>query len=318
MEDPREKWNLAVNAVTLGGERGKKKVTVGGETTLPFLFFEGKLPHPPVVAGEVLDRPPEDWPPALSRHFEDVWHDPALWARKYEREFGAEAILLKLDSLHPDRGDGDPAAAAAQAAAILETVSIPLIIYGCEDHEKDNLALPLCSQATAGAGCLIGLATDDNYKTLAAACLADRHKLVTRGPIDINIAKQVNILVTEMGFNPADIVIDPMTGGLGYGIEYTYSIMERIRLAALAGDRMLAMPMICDLACEIWKVKEARSPKSEFPRWGDEAIRGPAWEATAASLLLQAGADILVMRHPRAISSVKAHIQRLISPGGKR
>ncbi len=311
MDDPREKWSLSINTVSLGGTGDRKKLQVGGEGTLPFLAFESRAGRRPAIAGEVLDRAPQDWPESLDRAFGDDRQDPARWAAKYEREFGVDAICLKLDGLHPDRGDGDPAGAAETVAAILEATSLPLIVYGCGEPGKDNIALPLCSQAAAGRNCLIGPATEDNYKTPAAACLADGHKLIARSPIDINIAKQVNILISEMGFNPADIIIDPMTGGLGYGIEYTYSIMERIRLAALAGDKMLAMPMICDLAGEVWKVKEARGTSAEHPAWGDENIRGPAWEAVTAALLLQAGGDILVMRHPSAIAAVRKQIGEL-------
>ena len=318
MESIVERWIQPINTVTLGAtaaEGGTRKttVTVGGETTFPFLTFEGDIPHRPAIALEVLDYFPEDWPQVLKEPFRDVLDDPARWAAKCEREYGADLICLRLKSLHPDWGDTDPEQARQTVQAVLQATTIPLIIYGADYPEKDNLALPLCSQAAAGENCLMAFATEDNYKTLAAACLADHHKIVGQSPIDINIAKQVNILISEMGFNPENIIIDPNTGALGYGIEYTYSIMERIRLAALGGDKMLAMPNICDVGADAWRAKEAKALQPDFPGWGSEKVRGPLWEAMTASLLLQAGGNILILRHPEAARKVREQIDVLMN-----
>ncbi len=317
MDDIKEKWTNAVNAVTIGataeaGGTRKSTVTVGGETTLPFLKFEGVIPNRPAIAFEVLDYNPEDWPETAREPFKDVLDDPAAWAKKCVEEHNADLICLKLRSLHPDWGDTPPEEAPKKVKAILEAVSVPLIIWGCDDHDKDNAALPLCSQAAGGENCLIGFATEENYKTLAVSCLADKHKIIAQSPIDINIAKQVNILISEMGFDLKDIVCDPTTGGLGYGIEYTYSIMERARLAALGGDKMMAMPFICDVGYESWRAKEAKATEADFAEWGDEKVRGPLWEATTATSLLQAGADILIMRHPQAAAEIRKQIDELM------
>ena len=317
MESIIEKWNQPINTVTLGataaeGGTRKSTVTVGGETTFPFLAFEGDLPHPPAIALEVLDYFPEEWPEILKEPYRDVLTDPARWATRCEDEYGADLICLRLKSLHPDWGDTSPEQARDTVRAVLQATTIPLIIYGADYPEKDNLALPLCSQAAAGENCLMAFATEDNYKTLTAACLADHHKIVGQSPIDINIAKQVNILISEMGFNPGDIIIDPNTGALGYGIEYTYSIMERIRLAALGGDKMLAMPNICDVGADAWRAKEAKALQTDFPGWGSERVRGPLWEAMTASILLQAGGDILILRHPQAARKIREQIDVLM------
>ena len=274
IEEIKEKWSDTINTVTIGateadGGTRRRTVTVGGETTLPFLHFEGEIPHRPVIALDVLDYHPDDWPEILTESYSDVLGDPAAWARKCEREFGADLICLRLQSLHPDWGDTAPEKAAETVEAVLNATTIPLIIWGCDSPEKDNLALPLCARTAAGENCLIGFATEDNYKTLTAACLADGHKIVAQSPIDINIAKQVNILITEMGFAPENIVIDPNTGALGYGIEYTYSIMERIRLAAFGGDTMMKMPIIGDIGADAWRAKEAKATGPDFAEWGD-------------------------------------------------
>jgi acetyl-CoA decarbonylase/synthase, CODH/ACS complex subunit delta len=317
MESINEKWTNTINTVTIGatkengGSRGST-VTIGGETTLPFLHFEGQIPHRPALALDVLDYDPDDWPEVLREPYRDVMGDPAAWAAFCEETYHPDLICLRLQSLHPDWGDTPPEEAAETAKAILNATTIPLIIWGCDSPEKDNLALPLCAQAAAGENCLIGFATEENYKTLSVACLADNHKIIAQSPIDINIAKQVNILISEMGYNPEDIVIDPNTGALGYGIEYTYSIMERIRLAGLSGDKMMAMPLLCDVGADAWRAKEAKALETNFPGWGNEKVRGPLWEAITAVLLIQAGGDIVNFHHPQAMLKVREQIEVLM------
>ncbi len=176
-----------------------------------------------------------------------------------------------------------------------------MIILGSGDDAKDNLVLPACCEAAKDERCLIGSAVQDNYKTLAAAVLADGHNIIAESPIDINIAKQLNILISDMGLPLERIVINPTIGALGYGLEYAYSIMERARLAALSGDKTVASPFICFVGQESWRVKEAKV----------ESEQGIIWEIITATALIQAGADLLVMRHPRAIENVNRYIEDL-------
>lgn len=317
IEEPKEKWSTAVATVTLGatasegGTRGKT-LTIGGETTLPFLHFEGETPNKPVVAMEVLDNAPQDWPEALLQPFADVVNSPADWAKKCVQEYGAEMICLKLEGSHPDSGDKSPDEEAEIVKSILKAVDVPLMVWGCDVDEKDNLVLPKCSEAAKGERILIGTAKEDNYKTLTASCMADGHALIAESPLDINIAKQVNILVSEMGFPLDRMVMYPTTGGLGYGIEYAYSIQERGRLAALSGDKMMSPPVVCQVGQETWRVKEAKATAEEAPAWGPAEERGPMWEAMTAITLLQAGADLLIMRHPKAVALVKQTIDELM------
>lgn len=318
LELVRERWVGAINRVTIGatqGEGGTREfsITVGGETTLPFLFEEGDMPHPPVVAMEVLDGTYENWPDVLKEPFKDVLDDPAKWAGKCVREYGARLISLKLISIHPEFGNRSADEAVRVVKSVLETVKVPLIIIGSGDEAKDNEVLAKVSEAAKGERCLMGLATEKNYKTLVASCLADGHNIITSSPIDINIAKQVNILASEMGLGYDRIVMDPTTGSLGYGMEYGYSIMERGRLAALNGDRMLSFPVICMVGQETWRAKEAKASSKDFPQWGSEEKRGPFWEMTTAISLLHAGADILVLRHPKAKEGVEEAIKNLMA-----
>ena len=317
-ETPVEKWASAVNTVTIGatsaeGGTRASTVTVGGDTSLPFLHFEGKTPHRPVIAMEVLDVPPAEWPAPMADAVGDVSDDPAAWARKGVDEFAADLISLRLVGAHPDQQDRSAEDCAQTVKSVLSAVNVPLIIWGCGQADKDNEIMPRCSEVTAGENCLLGTATQDNYKTITAACIADGHKLLAEAPLDINIQKQVNILVSEMGLDLSRIIMYQATGGLGYGMEYAYSIMERTRLAALAADRMLSMPMLALVGSECWKAKEARSPAEAVPEWGAESERGVAWEATTATCFLHAGTHILVMWHPRAAALVRKTIDSLMS-----
>ena len=315
--DAKEKWSGRVNTVTLGatsaegGTRGCT-VTIGGQSGIPFLSFDGELPHPPVIALDVLDKQPPEWPKTLADVYSDVWADPVAWAGK-AKELGADLVNLRLLSTHPDEGDRSPEEAAETVKAVLAAVDLPLIIWGCDVPEKDQKVMPKVAEAAQGENCVLGAATEGEYRTLTAAAQAYDHKLITLAPCDINKQKQVNILVTDMGYPLEDIVIYPTTASLGYGMEYIYSILERGRLAALSGDKLMAQPVILDVGHEAWRAKEARSGDEFAEVWGPADQRGPAWEATTATDLLQGGADLLIMRHPRAMEIVRNTIRQLIA-----
>jgi len=299
-----EKWSGKIAEVAIGSAGSPGIIKVGGQEALPFLFPEGKIPNAPRVAFEIWDVNPSDWPPELCTAWGESLKDPFTWAGACAKIYQAQALCLRLVGAHPDYGNRSGADVAKLAAGIAQKIGLPMIIIGCGDNEKDNAVLPVVSEALKGRQCLIGCATQDNYKTLTAACLADGHSIIAESPIDINIAKQLNILISDMGLPLERIVIDPTTGALGYGLEYAYSIMERARLAALSGDRTVASPFICFVGHEAWKAKEAKVCPEQ----------GIVWEAMTAAALLQAGADILVMRHPAAIEKVKKHIEKLMNP----
>ncbi|MBM3255353.1 MAG: acetyl-CoA decarbonylase/synthase complex subunit delta [Candidatus Omnitrophica bacterium] len=306
MELSLEKWSGAVSTVSIGAskeEGGTRSAVlkVGGQKTLPYLSAEGQIPYRPQIAFEVWDIAPLDWPQELLRPYQAVIKDPLSWAQKCVTDYGAKSICLRLMAAHPDFGDRTAQQEADFIRDLLKKISVPLIITGCGDDAKDNLVLPVCCEAARGERCLVGSAMQDNYKTLVAAALADGHNIIAESPIDINIAKQLNILISDMGLGLERIVINPTIGALGYGLEYAYSIMERARLAALAGDRMMSSPFICFVGQESWRAKEAK----------DEAQRGILWEAITATALIQAGADILVMRHPKAIEKIEKYINSL-------
>jgi acetyl-CoA decarbonylase/synthase, CODH/ACS complex subunit delta len=283
-----------------GGTRAVQ-VVLGGETDMPFLNPAAGPPKP-ALALEIWDAIPEEPPRALQGIFQDIWHDPVLWAEQCQEKFQPDLLCLRLLGAHPDGANTSAADAANLVKSLLQAVKLPLIIMGCGVPDKDNEVLAAASQAGAGERCLLGCASQENYKTLTASALADGHNIIASSPIDMNIAKQLNILIAEMGLPLDRIVIDPNTGGLGYGLEYTYSIMERIRLTALTGDKYLGSPMVNFVGEEAWNAKEA---KDEDLPWGDTAIRGIFWEAATAMTFINSGAQLLIMLHPESLLKVR-------------
>jgi acetyl-CoA decarbonylase/synthase complex subunit delta len=303
-----------VNRITLGAtkEEGGTRtstVTVGGARNVVYGGSMEDKSERPVIAIDVLDSKPEDWPDVLAESYKDVLDKPGDWAKKCVEEFGTDLICVKFDGIHPDKADYDAGHAVKVTQEVLKAVGVPLVLWGCGNDEKDNEVMPKVSEAAKGEKCLLGTITEDNYKSLTAIALADDHFLISEAPLDINIGKQVNILASDMGFPLERIVSFQDTGALGYGMEYSYSIQERQRLAALGGDKMMAMPVICDVGYESWRAKEAKLV--ETPNWGPTAERGPMWEAATAICLLQAGVDIIRMRHPKAIATVRNFINQI-------
>lgn len=299
----KERWTGQVAEMTIG--LAPNALRVGGESTLPFLPFEGGCPNQPVVGLEVWDMEPEDWPEVLKAQYGDSLADPAAWARKCV-DFGADLICLRLISAHPDQKDTSPEAASATARAVAEAVNVPLVVLGCGLEEKDASLLTAVAEALAGKNVLIGCATPNNYKTIIASCMVHGHSVIASSPLDINLAKQLSILIHEMNLPLNRIAIDPLVGPLGYGLEYAYSIMERARIGALTGDKMLAMPVICFIGSETWKTKEAKTEDNQ--EWGEQVRRAVLWESLTAVSFVQAGGSILILRHPESLKQCKTHI----------
>ena len=308
---PKESYTGKVYSVTIGIP--PNTITFGGENILPFHSFEGSYPNRPVIAYEVQDVPPDDWPDTIREVYKDVSSNPVEWAMFCQDKLNAKAIALRLIGTHPDRENRTPEEAAQTVRDVVSSINVPLIILGSNNTEKDAPVLIAASEAAKDRNCLIGKAQEANYKTIAAAAMANNHKLIAMSELDINLSKQLNILITQMGFDKEKIVIDPMCSALGYGLEYTYSVMERIRLAALTqNDQTMQQPMLGDVGIYVWKVKEAIAQEGDVPQWGSLRERGIVWEATTAMALLLAGAELLIMRHPEAVAIVEKAIDELI------
>ncbi len=310
----KEKYTGSIKEVTLG--KGEKAVKVGGETCLPFCQFEGEIPNKPKLAMEVWDMEPPEWPEAAIAPFKDCINDPAAWAKKCEQEYGAEMVALLLRSTDPNEKDTSPEEASATVKKVLEAVNVPLIVWGTANTEKDAEVLKKIAEDCDGENLVIGPIEDANHKTIGAAAMGFGHTAIGSSPIDINLAKQVNILLENLGISLDRVIVDPTTGGLGYGMEYSYSVMERIKLAALTfGDDKLQLPMVNNMSFEVWKCKEAKQPVEEDPKIGDPERRDIMMEVVCAVSYLMAGSDILIMRHPEAIKMVKSFIDLLVDGG---
>lgn len=309
-EAPTKTMSGSIGEVALGKEG---QLTVGGETCLPFYLFEGEMPNKPVVAMEVYDEVTTEWPQALTDVLGDVMTDPAAWAKLVVEDHGADMVCVQLAGADPNGSDRSPEEAAQTVASVADAVDVPLVVYGCGNADKDAEVLKKVAEVMADRPVVLGPATEDNYKPIAAAAMGFGHVVAAETPIDVNMAKQLNILITQLGL-PADrILIDPSTGAVGYGIEYSYTVMERLRLAALTqNDAMTQMPMIVNLGKEAWRAKEAKASQEEEPAWGDASARGVLWEATTALTLAMSGADVLIMRHPDAVSLLRRAVDALM------
>lgn len=302
---PKETYTGRIPEIVFGKD---KKAYFGGESALPMHFFEGEFAHKPLIAFEIQDTAPEDYPQELAKIYSSVWDEPVRWAKFCETQ-GAEAIALRLMSTHPDSKDSRPEEAADKVKRLLSEIDLPLIILGSNHSEKDAEVLPVVSDVARGYNCIIGKAQEGNYKTITASAMAGGHSLIAMSELDVNLAKQLNILITQMEFPREKIIIDPMCSALGYGFEYTYSVMERIRIAGLIqGDNMLCVPMVADVGFYVWKTKETQASESDIPEWGSLYERAIMWEAVTACSFLLSGAELLIMRHPEAISTVKKFI----------
>ena len=316
IEVPIDKWPGEVRNVTIGataseGGTRSRSVTTGGEKTLPFMHFEAEMPNPPVIAVEIKDRRPDDWSSLLIEAWGESIADPAQWAKAAE-DSGAGLIQLTL-SLTDAAGETTTAQSAVSTVkAVLEASGLPLFVFGPGQAELDNELLVAVSEATKGERLALGLCEDKNYRTIVATAMANDHLVVARTPMDVNLAKQLNILIGDMDFPLDRVIMDPTTGALGYGIEYGYSAMERLRLAALQGDKMTQLPMLVTPGFEAWKTKESKVGEGVPETWGDWEERGINWETLTAITLLESGADIIVLRHPESIKRVKTAIEELM------
>jgi len=311
-EIPKVTYTGKIKEVKLG--KGPKAITVGGESSYPFHLFEGEMPHPPRIAMEVYDSPPEEWPETALEPFKEVVNDPVAWAKKCAGVYGAELIALQLVSTDPNGLNRSSDEAAQTAKSVASAVDVPVIVWGSGNTDKDAEVLRKVAEVCDGMNLIIGPVVEGNYKQVGAGAIGYKHIAVASSPIDINLAKQLNILLGNLGVPDGQILVDPTTGALGYGLEYTYSVMERDRMAALTQqDERLQFPILCNLAKEVWKTKEAKLSAEDAPLLGNAKKRGILMEAITAVTLLLAGADVLVMRHPDAIKLVREMVSELMT-----
>jgi acetyl-CoA decarbonylase/synthase complex subunit delta len=277
---------------------------------MPFLDFEGALPNEPVIAVEIQDRKPDDWSPLLMEAWDAAMNDPSEWAKAAEKA-GADVIVLQLSLTDADGNPNKPANAIAAVKKVLGATGLPLVVLGPGQVDADNELLVPVAEAAKGERLVLGICEEKNYRTIVASALASDHLVIARTAMDVNLAKQLNILISDMGLPPDCILMDPTCAGVGYGMEYGYSVMERLRLSALQGDSMTQMPMIVTVGYEAWRQKETKVGEGVPEAWGDWKERAVNWETVTAAALVESGADIVVLRHPESVRRIQTMIDEL-------
>jgi len=300
-EIPEQPYSGKIGETEIGA--GSSAIKLGGEESYPFHLFEGSMPNPPRIAMEVWDYDPsEEWPAAAVEPFKDVIASPEAWAKKCVNEYGADIIVLQLKSTDPNGMDRGADEAAEVAKKVSDAIDVPLVVWGTANNQKDEEVLKKISELCEGKNVGLGPVEEANHKGVGASALGYGHTIVASSPIDVNLAKQLNILLGNLGVGSEKILIDPTTGGLGYGLEYSYSVMERIKMAALTQeDDKLQVPMINNLGNEIWKCKEAGESIEEGPTLGDPERRAILMECTAAVAYLLGGSNAVILRHPESV-----------------
>ncbi len=293
---PIEAYKGVVREVTIG--KGDKVLKIGGENILPLHFFdEGSMPNPPKFALEVLDMEPPEKIPHLLEPFGEAVSDPIQWAKKCET-FGVDAICLTLLSTDPAEKDSPADQAALLVKRMVSEIKKPLIVYGSGDEKKDAEVLPQVAQICAGENLLIGPVQKENFEVVGKAILENGHVAIAQSPLDINLLKELNVKLCKF-LPPERVVIDPLSSALGYGIEYSFSLMERVKqIGVITKDSMTMMPIIANLGDECWKTKQAKENKTQ----------GLLWEGITALSLYLAGANLLILRHPETLKLVKETI----------
>lgn len=310
MEELKLKYTGRIREVEIG--IGDKKIKVGGQNCLNFHSFEGEIPNKPVISFEIWDSAPEEWPESCLSPFKDVINDPLSWAKKCVNEYGAKCLTVFLNSTDPNGMNKSADDVRPIVEKILNEIDIPLIFWGTGNVEKDISVLKMVCEVASGKNVAVGPVVDKNYKQIGASAIAYKNVVIASTPIDINLAKQLNILLLELGVPEDKIIMDPTVGALGYGIEYTYSVMERERIAGLLqGDDKLAFPLYCYLSKDVWKIKEVSIPENLDFKLGKEKERGIMFEGITATLLLLAGADIVVIRHPETANLINEFIEEM-------
>ena len=291
-----------------GGSR-KKVVKIGGERAPPFYLFEGRTPHRPAIALDVFDMP-IPLPGPLKEPYKDLLDDPAAWAKFCVEKLDADLVSIHLISTDQRVKDTSPQEAAKTVEEVLQTVDVPLIIGGSGDKVKDPAVLAKVAEVAEGERCMLAPITPDlDFEPIAKAALEHGHVLLLWTPLDMDIQRRLNRTLVKFGVPKDRIVMDPTTASLGYGLEYTFTVMERIRQAALKGDEMLQMPLSSG-STNAWGGREAWL---NTPELGPRELRGPLWETVTALTLLLAGCDLFMMMHPTAVKNVKSVIDSLMN-----
>ena len=304
-------FNGKINAVTLG--TGDNAIVIGGQNVMPFYTFDASIENAPKVGIEVSDLASQ-WEVASLKEFYAGCTTMADYAKKAEAVEECDFICLNFVGADPNGANRSVADCVADAKAVAEAVSKPLVVMGCKNLEKDGELLSALSEALAGKNVLFMSAKNENYKTVGASvALANGQKLGAETADDINLAKQLNIMLKGLNVKPENVVMDIGTAAVGYGYEYAASTLDRIRLAALQqSDADLQMPILAAVCNDTWGVKESTATEEDEPAWGCQEERAISMEVATAAADLTGGADAVVLRHPASVATIKKFITELI------
>ncbi len=310
-KEVEHKYSGQVNECVMG--TGEKAVTIGGENALPFLSDEQG--HAPAVGLTILDIYPEEWEKAvIDAYGEDTVKDPVAWAKHIEANTQAQFIHLRLVSSDPNGDDNTIENCVETAVKVEAATALPLVVGGSGNAEKDGKLLEEVAKALEGKNVVLFSAVEDNYKSIGVAGgMAYGHKVSGESSVDINLAKQLNILLTQLGVKGEDIIMDVGSASAGYGYEYVASTMDRIRLAALGqNDESLQMPIMTNVGDQAWGVREAVVTEEDMPEWGSQLDRGVDMEVATAAACLVSGTNAVMLRHPESVVVMKELIAGLI------
>ncbi len=308
----KQAYNASINAVTLGV--GEKSIVVGGENVLPFYTFDAPIANSPKIALEISDKGVSSLQmPGMKAAFEGC-ATVADMARKAEGIEGVSAVCLHFESADPNGENKSVEDCVAIAKEVAEATSLPIIIMGCKNIEKDAEIFSKCSEALQGKNIVVLSAREEDYKTVgASAGMAYNQKVGAESAVDINLAKQLNVLLSQLGVPAQSILMNLGSSCAGYGYEYLSSTLDRVKAAALAqNDAQLQMPIVTPISTETWNVKEAMLSEEEAPEWGDVEERGIEMEITTAAACLTSGSDVVIMKHPAAIKTIAQFIDSLM------
>ena len=308
----KQAYNASINAVTLGV--GEKSIVVGGENVLPFYTFDAPIANSPKIALEISDKGVSSLQmPGMKAAFEGC-ATVADMAKKAEGIEGVSAVCLHFESADPNGENKSVEDCVAIAKEVAEATALPIIIMGCKNIEKDAEIFNKCSEALQGKNIVVLSAREEDYKTVgASAGMAYNQKVGAESAVDINLAKQLNVLLSQLGVPAQSILMNLGSSCAGYGYEYLSSTLDRVKAAALAqNDAQLQMPIVTPVSTETWNVKEAMLSEEEAPEWGNVEERGIEMEITTAAACLTSGTDVVIMKHPAAIKTIAQFIDSLM------
>ncbi len=308
---PVQKFNASINAVELGV--GDKKIVIGGENVYPFYTFDAPIENAPKVGLEISDLGYADQVPGISGFYADC-ATIADMAKKAASLEDVDFICLRLDSADPNETNAPVEDCVATAKAVADAIDKPLVIAGCKNDEKDASLFSKVSEALQGKNVLVLSAKEANYKTVAASAgLAYNQKIGAESAVDINLAKQLNVLITQMGVAGANVVMNTGTAAAGYGFEYVVSTLDRVKAAALGqNDVSLQMPIMTPVGSETWGVKEALVEEADMPIWGSREERGIQMEIVTAASCIASGSDAVILRHPASVKTISEYVSALM------